>query len=232
MLGLLPNVLNLQEIFFNQDKYYQKNYFWRMGNFAYKLCGSGVDNPYQVDLVSIVTAWVLVTHTQMHTRTRYVDSLPAQHFCPLSLLCLQDTGCLVKDLRAWCWRRCENRRRYDSCRELQLRRNCTRCLLHRGNKRMSKWGGHSAGGEAITRTQRPEAPAGVAQQHQSRWSHLPGCPLSPCPCYFAGDVTWVAVWCRKASVDFGHAFLSPKEDCSSGSPESGSSGNGLYEYEI
>ena len=48
----------------------------------------------------------------------------------------------------------------------------------------------------------------------------------------AGDVTWVSVWCRNFSVDFGHAFLSPKEDCSSGSPESGSSGNGLYEYEI
>ena len=48
----------------------------------------------------------------------------------------------------------------------------------------------------------------------------------------AGDVTWLSVWCRNFSVDFGHAFLSPKEDCSSGSPESGSSGNGLYEYEI
>jgi len=41
----------------------------------------------------------------------------------------------------------------------------------------------------------------------------------------AGDVTWVAVWCRKASVDFGHAFLSPTEElnCSSGS-----SGNGTW----
>ena len=50
----------------------------------------------------------------------------------------------------------------------------------------------------------------------------------------AGDVTWVSVWCRNYSVDFGHTFLSPTEElnCSSGSPESGSSGNGLYEYEI
>merc|ERR1712183_1138268 len=44
----------------------------------------------------------------------------------------------------------------------------------------------------------------------------------------AGDVTWVSVWCRQYSVDFGHAFLSPteEENCGSGSSGSGTSGNG------
>ena len=59
-------------------------------------------------------------------------------------------------------------------------------------------------------------------------------PHCPRPCY-AGDVTWVSVWCRQFSVDFGHAFLSStaEENCSSGSSGSGSTGNGsLLEYEM
>ena len=40
-------------------------------------------------------------------------------------------------------------------------------------------------------------------------------------------MTWVSVWCREFSVDFGHVFLSPIEEqgCSSGSSESGLPGN-------
>ena len=53
-----------------------------------------------------------------------------------------------------------------------------------------------------------------------------------CPCS-AGEVTWVSVWCRQFSVDFGHAFLTAteEENCSRGSSGSGSSGNGSLEYE-
>ena len=40
-------------------------------------------------------------------------------------------------------------------------------------------------------------------------------------------MTWVSVWCKEFSVDFGHVFLSPIEEqgCSSGSSESGLSGD-------
>ena len=43
----------------------------------------------------------------------------------------------------------------------------------------------------------------------------------------ASDVTWISVWCRKFGVDFGHAFLSDREEenCSNRSSESGLSGD-------
>ena len=47
-------------------------------------------------------------------------------------------------------------------------------------------------------------------------------------------MTWVSVWCRQFSIDFGHAFLSStaEENCSSGSLGSGSIGNGWFEYDM